>query len=278
MKLNFKVIVLFVAVLAIGLMTIRLFSVLIPKKAEKTDELPGVSYLMSLESADVSAVSAAVQAARGPALPVPAAPPVSDAGKNEAPTQPAGPTVSVKDGNFRRAFQDIIISGDSIVKAIWEYDVLDKTQVLAEISAGIGYFESILDDIVAAAPRYLILHYGENEVQSPQAAVSFVSGYKNCIAQLQSRLPGTQIIVDSIFPVTQAAIKAEPYLVYIPDYNALIEQMAKELNVRYIDYTDIWNSYQTNYYDADGVHPIRSYYVEEYLPSILTEVGYTVER
>ncbi|MBQ6019054.1 MAG: hypothetical protein IJL26_02640 [Clostridia bacterium] len=289
-----KILILAFAVV-IAALAIRLGVMLIPKKAEKTDTSQGLSYLSSLETADANAVENSIRqngglapaatvppaTASGDAVPagtVPAAAPSAEGVITVA--VPAGgyPAVGryaevLQTGNFRPAFKDIIISGDSIVKAIWEYNVLDKSQVLAEISAGANYLNKIADDLVAANPAYLILHYGENEVvESESQAQSFIASYKSAIQNVQQRLPYTKIYVDCIFPVKEFSFKKEPYLVNIPRYNELLQQMAAELGVPFLDYNAVWNSYEKNYYDADGIHPIKSYYTEQYLPYILTQL------
>ncbi|MBR5427440.1 MAG: hypothetical protein IK118_03760 [Clostridia bacterium] len=297
-----KILILIFAII-IAALAIRLGIMLIPKNAEKTDTSEGIGYLSQLESADANAVENSIRqngglspAATAPAATVPAATdpgasvPAATVPAATAAAAPASGVIQVavpaggypavgryaevlESGNFRPAFKDIIISGDSIVKAIWEYNVLDKSQVLAEISAGANYLNKIADDLVAANPAYLILHYGENEVvESESQAQSFIASYKSAIQNLQQRLPYTKIYVDCIFPVKEFSFKKEPYLVNIPRYNELLQQMAAELGVPFLDYTNVWNSYEKNYYDADGIHPIKSYYTEQYLPYILTQL------
>ena len=291
-------------------LVIRLIVISAPKKAEKVDTSEGVAYVSSLESADPNAVENSIRqnggyvpaatapavtasAATDPAATVPAAtaPAATAPAATAAAVVPYAPgviTVAVpaggfpavgryaevlQSGNFRPAFRDIVISGDSIVKAIWEYNILDKSQVLAEISAGANYLNKIADDLVASNPAYLILHYGENEVvESESQAQSFIASYKSAVQNLQQRLPNTKIYVDSIFPVREFAFNKEPYLVNIPHYNELLRQMAAELGVPFLDYDSVWGSYEKNYYDADGIHPIKSYYSEQYLPYILTQL------
>lgn len=178
----------------------------------------------------------------------------------------------IKGGNYRAAFDDIIIAGDSLVKAISEYGILDDDQVLAEIGAHTWHLSSVTDQIVESNPRYLILHYGENELDEEENAVYFISRYKDCIERLKEELPDTEIFVGSIFPVQEKAHYSEPYTVNIPYYNELLREMAEELDVHFIDYDQWWDTLDTDYYEPDGIHPVRSFYTDEYLPFVYNYV------
>lgn len=178
----------------------------------------------------------------------------------------------IEDGNYRAAFDDIIIAGDSLVEAIEEYGILDDDQVLAEIGAHTWHLSSVTDRIVASNPRYLILHYGENELDEEDNAVYFISRYKACIERLKEELPDTEIFVGSIFPVQEKAHYSEPYTVNIPYYNELLKEMAEELDVHFIDYDQWWETFDIDYYEPDGIHPVRSFYTDEYLPYVYNYV------
>ena len=178
----------------------------------------------------------------------------------------------IEGGNYRAAFDDIIIAGDSLVKAIEEYGILDDDQVLAEIGAHTWHLSSVTDQIVQSNPRYLILHYGENELDEEENAVYFISRYKDCIERLKEELPDTEIFVGSIFPVQEKAHYSEPYTVNIPYYNELLKEMAEELDVHFIDYDQWWDTLETDYYEPDGIHPVRSFYTDEYLPYVYNYV------
>ena len=158
------------------------------------------------------------------------------------------------------------------MKALTEYSILDKSQVIAEVSVGTEHLEKNMGTIVARNPQYLVLHYGENELDHMDRAPYFIKSYKECLETLQKRLPNTKIFVDSIWPVTERANKREPLTVYIPDYNKLLREMCKEVGVTYVDYDPMFRSFTENYYDPDGVHPKYKFYTEQYLPFVYTEV------
>lgn len=269
-KLNIVVVILLIG--AIGLMSTRLFITLFPKAAERENTSEGISYIQALENINVTKAEKSTvkeETTKKKEEPKKKKAPARKKPEHTTTTEPP----EIVDGNFKAAFKDIVISGDSIVMAIYEYGVLDDTQVIAKIGAGAGFLKDSTPTIVNAQPQFLILHYGENELSTKEEASYFINRYKECIQNLQKQLPNTVIFVDSIFPVLEKAYRSEPYTVNIDYYNSLLNKMCSELNVIYLDYTQTWHSYEKNYYDADGIHPLKSYYTEQYLPYIFAEVN-----
>lgn len=263
--------ILLLLALAIGLMSTRLIITLFPQQEAKANTAEGISFIAAHETVSTTQPQTTKQV-----VPTTEKQDKKHGKKNNKQAlKPAETTTEkpeIKDGNFKAAYKDFIISGDSLVKAIYEYGILDSTQVIAEIGVGTSFLSKSTDEIVAANPKYLVLHYGENELDEKENAAYYVNRYKKCIEVLKERLPDTKIYVDSIFPVEEKAHKSEPYTVNIDYYNTLLKKMAEELNVTYIDYTQLWNSFEKDYYDADGIHPIASFYTEQYLPYVYTEV------
>lgn len=247
-----------ILILAIGIMSIRLFVVLIPKKADKIDTQKGVSYLSELEKTDANEAENIVRKAQEKYAGVEECKKIAKA---------------LKKGNYKYAFKNIIIAGDSIVKAVSAYGILDDSQVIAKVGATTEFLKEESADIVSANPKYLVLHFGENQLSTEAQASAFTKAYAKCINSLKKQLPETEIYVDSIFPVKPAAYKQNSYLKNINYYNKAIKKMAKECGVHYIDFDPLWASFSKDYYDLDGIHPAYSFYTEQYLPFIISEVG-----
>ncbi len=178
----------------------------------------------------------------------------------------------LKNGSFKAIFNDTIFCGDSLVKSIVEYNVLDSTQVIAKIGANSSFLGENSGQIANANPKYLVLHFGENELEQKEQAKYFIIRYSNAIKKIKKKLPDTEIFVDSIFPVLKKAYKLEPYTKNISYYNPLIKKMADELGVKYIDYTGLKGFFKKSNYDADGIHFVEYFYTKYYLPYVYTEV------
>ena len=240
-----------------GLLVFRMVTTMSSRAPDDVDTKPGVAYLQAQEKGDVSENENAIRSAQD---------------ERASTTLAAQTTSPIEGGNFRAAFRDTLIAGDSLVKAISVYNILDESQVIAEVSVGAEHLEKNTGRIVARNPRYLVLHYGENELDRMERAPYFIRDYKQCIETLQQRLPNTKIFVDSIWPVMDKAHKSEPYTVNIDGYNKLIRQMCKELGVTYVDYDPFFRAIGEKYYEPDGIHPKYSFYTEQYLPFVYKEV------
>ncbi len=242
--------------LLLGLFAWRLSVAFYRAFPEDVDTSEGVSWLQKQEQADVAERENALRSLRD----------------QQGATTAAQTTNALTGGNYRAAFRDTVIAGDSLVKALTEYHILDSSQVLAEVSVGPEHLEKMTGTIVSRNPRYLVLHYGENDLDRMERAPYFIREYKQIIGDLQKRLPNTTIYVDSIWPVLDKAHKTEPYTVNIDEYNKLLRKMCQELGVTFLDYDPLFRSFTENYYDPDGIHPKYKFYTEQYLPFLYKEV------
>ena len=263
---------LLIFILAAFIMFVRLADIVVPTEENGADISAGISYLAETVPDDVDMVLTRETEERSPVLETTSASAVSSDVETTVTetSEKELEILEIKDGNFRAAFDDIIIAGDSIVEAVSAYGILDDDQVLAEIGAHTWHLSKVTDQIVSSNPKYLILHYGENELDEPDNAPYFIERYRECIETLKEELPDTVIFVDSIFPVQEKAYNNEPYTVNIPYYNELIREMAEDLDVIYIDYDPFWEALETDYYEPDGIHPVMSFYTEQYLPYVYT--------
>ena len=251
MQSKAKRVILLIVAAAIGLMSTRLLFTVIPQKEAKIDTSAGVSYISEHEAIKVTQTTTK---------------------KEPETTGKKKKRLKIKNNNYKAAYKDILIVGDSLVEAITEYGILDDKQVIGMIGGTTIYLSEITDKIVKKKPKAIVLHFGENELGKKSYADIFIPRYAKSIKKLKKKLPNTEIYVDSIFPVKKKAYKKEPYTKNIPYYNKRLKAMAKELGVHYIDFTPEFKSYKKDYYDADGVHPIKSFYTQQYLPYVYTEV------
>ena len=253
MQIKHKKVILLILAAAIGLMSIRLLFTVFPQREAKIDTSAGVSYISEHEAISATHVKTTTEKA-------------SKTNKKQK-------RLKIKNNNYKKAFKDILIAGDSLTYAIYEYGILDEDQVLGKVGGTtIELEDKYIKKIVKAKPKYLVLHFGENELGKKSYAKIYTDRYKRCLKKLKKKLPDTEIYVDSIFPVQKKAHKSEPYTVNIDYYNKQLKKMAKEAGVHYIDFDGEFKSYKKSYYDKDGIHPKYDFYTKEYLPYVYTEV------
>ena len=254
MRNTFNKVLLLIVVVTIGIMFIRLLIVTVPQKPAVIDTSAGVSYINERETAVFTEASPTPEPTEMTTVPV-------ETGFLE-----------IKDNNFNAAFKDIYICGDSLMEAIYEYGILEGKHVIAAVGVNSSHIDDNLNYLVALKPKYLILHYGSNTIGSKDAADQFISDYKERIQKLKEQIPDTEIYVDSIFPVSSSAAAKQKKFNNIGYYNEKLAEMCNELGVHFIDYTILFNDFETNYYDKDGIHPLKKFYEEQYLPYVYTEV------
>ena len=286
-------------------MAARAIPVVVPKKSEKIDISRGMEYLTRLDSVTPAQAEKAIRDAQERRERQTAA--ASETQDGVSPTQPddtdstaeteteTDPTPetetedkpvdmsnytekqreileAIDDGNFDYAFRDTLIVGDSLVKGLTEYEKLDSSYVIAEIGGGTSYLQEVMWDIISINPRNLVIHIGENELDTEDYCSYFIERYKDSLSSIMDYLPDTQIYVESIFPVLDHALDDEPYLVNIDYYNDHLREMAAEMGVHFIDYDSVFASFPRSYYELDGIHQLPEFYDEQYMPHILREV------
>lgn len=157
---------------------------------------------------------------------------------------------------FRRA----VIAGDSIVEAITEYGLLDKSTVFAKIGLSVRDADEMIETLADAQPETVFLCFGLNDMELYlDNAKRFTEDYKKCLEKLQKRLPFAGIFVCSVPTVTPEAVKKTPAYAYRDAYNTALKTMCDEKNISFIDSSFLLRE-RPKLYDHDGIHPVRSYY------------------
>ena len=247
-----------VLVLAIGVLAIRLFVIITPQKAEKADTSEGVKIVKEMGEKNAEEAEKKVKK-------------IQDSYDSEK--QRKNVAKALKSGNYKFAFKDCVIAGDSMIAAIEEYGVLDSKSIVAKVGAGTTFLNDNINNIVKKNPKYLVLHFGENQINTPNGAHYLIDPYTKAVKTLKKKLPDTKIYVDSIFPVQTKAYKENSYLKNVSVYNEKLKQMAEKAGVNYLDSETMFLSLKKNYYEPDGIHPILPFYTEQYLPFVLEKAG-----
>lgn len=258
MKKKILQIIPLILILAIGVLAIRLFVIITPQKAKKTDTSEGIKIVKEMNEKDVKKTQQEVKK-------------IQDSYSAEA--QRKKVAKALKDGNYKFAFKDCVIAGDSMIAAIEEYGVLDSNSIVAKVGAGTTFLSDNINNIVKKNPKYLILHFGENQISKTGAYHYLTDPYLKALKQLKKKLPDTKIYVDSIFPVETKAYKENSYLKNVSFYNEKLKELAEEAGVYYLDSETMFLALKKNYYEPDGIHPILPFYTEQYLPFILQKAG-----
>lgn len=162
------------------------------------------------------------------------------------------------DRSCKEKFASSVVMGDSITEGFSEYDVLNASSVVSKIGVHLNELDEQVQQVKELDPQVIFLAYGMNDVISTAGDTDqFLEEYETLVDQLREEIPNAHIYVNSIFPVTDSAVKKEPELAQISEYNTALKGMCDEMQVGFIDNTEL---VEDQYYEEDGVHFKAEFY------------------
>lgn len=199
----------------------------------KVDTEQGLSYIRAAESEDITTIEQKI---------------------NQLERQDGGEDSR----SYKEKFSSSIVMGDSIAEGFSEYDVLNASSVVSKIGVHLYELEEQVQQAADLNPQVIFLALGMNDVIATAGDTEqFLEQYEAVVAQLREAVPNAHIYVNSIFPVQDSAIEKEPELAQISEYNTVLRQMCDDLQLGFIDNTDL---VQDQYYEEDGVHFKAEFY------------------
>ena len=160
--------------------------------------------------------------------------------------------------SYKEKFASSVVMGDSITEGFSEYDVLNASSVVSKIGVHLDELDEQVQQVKELDPQVIFLAYGMNDVISTDGDTDqFLEEYETLVDQLREEVPNAHIYVNSIFPVTDSAVKKEPELAQISEYNTALKGMCDEMQVGFIDNTEL---VEDQYYEEDGVHFKAEFY------------------
>lgn len=164
------------------------------------------------------------------------------------------------ESSFKSIFSNSVIMGDSISESLAEYDILEKSSVVAYKGRNT---ESALGDVkttINLQPQKVFMTYGMNDLLLFNGnAKTFVEHYEKLINAVKKGLPNSQIYVCSVLPVQQIAINENSAFKNYPKFNIALEDMCKNLGITYIKTDDLLDGH-SEYYEPDGIHMKMNFY------------------
>lgn len=199
----------------------------------KVDTEQGLSYIRAAESEDITTIEQKI---------------------NQLERQDGGEDSR----SYKEKFASSIVMGDSIAEGFSEYDVLNASSVVSKIGVHLYELEEQVQQAADLNPQVIFMALGMNDVIATAGDTDqFLEQYEAVVAQLREAVPNAHIYVNSIFPVQDSAIEKEPELAQISEYNTVLRQMCDDLQLGFIDNTDL---VQDQYYEEDGVHFKAEFY------------------
>lgn len=166
----------------------------------------------------------------------------------------------------------IVFAGDSICQAIgypgWAYPYMHisgKKKVIAYRGLNTVTFHTKrvfngrtgLQKLIAENPYRVYMMLGMNEIHYRKSR-EMIAEYKSMIQAIRQSCPNTDIVLCAVSPVTRAERARHPGFWQISPFNKKLKKLAKQMKVRYFDYTgflkDSGGYLKLSYAEGDGYH------------------------
>lgn len=158
-------------------------------------------------------------------------------------------------------FEKSVFIGDSITEGFVFNEILPTEAVIAGAGATAGFTYDDIGDLVEKKPDNIFIMLGSIDILMPvdDPKELFRSDVTKLINKIKEELPECKIYLQSITPVTQAAIEQEPRYVKIKEYNEVLKDLAVTLPVNYINLEELVQD-NSDLYAEDGIHFKKEFY------------------
>lgn len=178
-----------------------------------------------------------------------------DKGKTQLDTTQA-PAVIVQE-----LFGSSLFVGDSIIGGLTNEDLLPEANVMGELGATVQTTLDNVEEIASRGPSNVFLSMGQNDLGEPleEAKKTFEQEYTMLVDRIKELLPAARVYVLSITPIEEASPVSALMNPQIETFNEILQKMAKEKGVEYIDLAPIFRQHKIQY-DEDGSHFTNAFY------------------
>ncbi len=167
---------------------------------------------------------------------------------------------STEDMNFKKIFSNSVIMGDSISESLSEYDILEKSSVVAYKGRNTESAIGDVSTVINLQPQKIFMTYGMNDLLLFNGNSNlFIKQYEKLINKVKQGLPNTEIYVCSVLPVEQIAINRNAAFKQYSQFNISLQKMCKDLGITYIKTDDLLDGH-SEYYEPDGIHMKANFY------------------
>ena len=153
-----------------------------------------------------------------------------------------------------------LVVGDSMGEGLSAYGALDTESVVFHRGRRIDTMKADMPTVIEKNPSYLFLAYGANDLKIWNGNVDgFIKAYRSSIEYIESVLPDTKIIINSVLPTSSKTSSDTPAFSYQPQFNKALKELASELKIDFLENSGYLND---NEYSPDGIHPKRKFFYE----------------
>ncbi len=188
-----------------------------------------------------------------------------EAKKEAAAETPKGQGTAVNNVAVKKNAGPVVFLGDSLTEGLSAYGFFPDAVIAGINSLNTLSAQEHVYEIASVHPSKLFILLGINDIWEGDSVEGFVERYRALVTQFEEQTPGTRIYIESMLPVSTAALERNPHInnAIIDGVNAELKKMAQELRADYIDVNTVMKDENGNLrseYSNDGVHLIDYYY------------------
>lgn len=180
---------------------------------------------------------------------------------------------STSGGGDYSVFDNTAFVGNSVIDDLDTYNIVPNADFFARTGLTVTSVMTkstvkgdvpVIDELKGKSYDKVFLMFGLNELGWEYPGV-FQEDYGKLIDEVRSRLPDTDIYIQSLLPVSAEASQKNQNNVNnsrIREYNDLLEDLAREKGVTYLDVASVLQDSEGNLpkeASADGIHPNIAY-------------------
>lgn len=167
---------------------------------------------------------------------------------------------NLEDRDFKSIFSNSVIMGDSISEALTEYEILNKSSVVAVKGRNTKTAMEDIKTVINLQPANVFLTYGMNDILYFNGnSEKFINQYKKMIKEIKEKLPQTNIYITEILPVQKKAIAKKSEFSKLNKFNEALNKMCKENEIKFIETNDLLTE-NSKLYENDGIHMKIGFY------------------
>ncbi len=152
------------------------------------------------------------------------------------------------------AYEDTVFLGDSIIRSLLDYALVDINQMAAEVGSMTSDIPELAWQVIDANPKYILVLYGLNEIDgSDDDAYYFAERLFSQLEPIRQALPNARIIILAITPCCDNAIASQARLGTIEKYNIKLREKCVKEGLSFCDCADLFYEHPEQY-GADGIH------------------------
>lgn len=185
--------------------------------------------------------------------------------KEAAAEKPKSQGAAVNNASVKNNAGPVVFLGDSLTEGLSAYGFFPDAVIAGINSLNTLSAQEHVYEIASVHPSKLFILLGINDIWEGDSVEGFIERYRELITRFEEQTPGTRIYIESMLPVSTAAMERNPHInnTIIDGVNVELKKMAQELKTDYIDVNTVMKDENGNLrseYTNDGVHLIDYYY------------------